>query len=492
MRVDLSRPSGAFARGFVNTPTTLVVGRRARARERARKKVVRIIIFIYLLAIFEGALRKWVLPQFGQYLFFIRDPFLLWVYVIATRHGLWPRKSLFLRISLGMAAFGVALAAIQSGFGGFESSQLILAAYGWRNYFLYIPLAFLIGAQFREADLLRVYRWTLWLAIPIAALIVIQFRAPIGSAINVGIAQSKDLQFRGLGVDPEHTRPMGTFTSSTGQVAFVTSAFTIFLGLFVARKKLMPTGRIIPLVAGVAILVCLAFGQSRAAMVECGAVVIASVGFGLISKNHRSRWRATVLPIVLVAGAATIYPIVFPEGFQVFVHRWETASITESEDGEGGIVGRALFQFVDFTRLFDQVPALGYGLGMGGNASTRLGFTIDGVAPGALAESDWARHMVDVGPIFGVIYIIFRGALVSWLAWLALGAGRRYSNPMPILLFALVGPNLLYGQVTGHGTVNVYAWLFMGFCIAAAKTSAPAISNTPCINSERSNMVSTR
>jgi hypothetical protein len=52
---------------------------------------------------------------------------------------------------------------------------------------------------------------------------------------------------------------------------------------------------------------------------------------------------------------------------------------------------------------------------------------------------------------------------------------------LPLLLLAYVSVELLYGQITGHGTINGYAWLFMGFCLAAAAplrkaatTSAPA------------------
>ena len=42
-----------------------------------------------------------------------------------------------------------------------SATRVLLALYGWRSYFLYAPLAFLIGAQFRYEDVLRVARWTL-------------------------------------------------------------------------------------------------------------------------------------------------------------------------------------------------------------------------------------------------------------------------------------------------------------------------------------------
>jgi hypothetical protein len=35
-------------------------------------------------------------------------------------------------------------------------------------------------------------------------------------------------------------------------------------------------------------------------------------------------------------------------------------------------------------------------------------------------------------------------------------------------MFAYIGVELLYGELTGHGSVNGYGWLFAGLCIAAA------------------------
>ena len=131
--------------------------------------------------------------------------------------------------------------------------------------------------------------------------------------------------------------------------------------------------------------------------------------------------------------------------------------------------GRALFGLIDFIRLLDIVPALGYGLGYGGNASITLGASIDGVKPGQLVETDFARHMVDLGPAFGVCYIAFRTGLVIWLLRLVLMATRRVADPLPMMLFSYVGFVLLQGQITGNGSINIYGWLFAGLCIAATR-----------------------
>jgi hypothetical protein len=37
------------------------------------------------------------------------------------------------------------------------------------------------------------------------------------------------------------------------------------------------------------------------------------------------------------------------------------------------------------------------------------------------------------------------------------------------MLYAYAGVTIFAGQITGNGTINAYAWLFTGLCIAAAR-----------------------
>ena len=46
----------------------------------AHRKIETLVLVIFWLLLMEGAIRKWVAPQYAQYLFFVRDPFLLLVY----------------------------------------------------------------------------------------------------------------------------------------------------------------------------------------------------------------------------------------------------------------------------------------------------------------------------------------------------------------------------------------------------------------------------
>lgn len=438
--------------------------------ERARKRLVTVVLIIYLLAIFEGSLRKYVAPQLSQYIFFVRDPFLIYAYVLATRFGLWPRNNGFFKLSVFMCVFGVALFGLQVAVQGFSDTRMILGVNGWRSYFLYVPLAFLIGAQFDKADLTRFAKITLLLAVPIAVLVALQFFSPMNSPINVGISDEKEFQFKGLGLDAERVRATGPFTSTAGLQQFVVTACGFALALVLVPASERRLGILGLLAAVGAILTCVAFSGSRGTLLQCVLMGVVALSIGFIGRGQALKAKALTLPLSLGAAAAVLYPIVFPVGFAAFMNRWNSAATTESHI-EGGVLGRALYGFVDFFRLFDVAPLFGFGLGYGSNASIQMRATVDGVRPGEFVETDFARHMVDLGPLFAVGYIVFRVALAVWLARRVLHATRSVSDPLPMMLLGYAGYTLLLGQISGNGSINVYGWLFTGLCIAATEVA---------------------
>jgi hypothetical protein len=473
-RVDTGAPARAPARSRCLAEGAAVPATLSPTREMARRRVVRLVFLIYTLAIFEGALRKYVLPQFGQYIFFIRDPFLLWAYVIAARWKLWPRGDAMLRIALWGAGLGAVLLILQMAFGLPSDFRLLLGAYGWRAYFFYVPLAFLVGAQFSRDDLMRLAKWTLLLAVPIALLVAAQFFSPPDAMVNVGTAEDKLLQFRDLTIDTAHVRPAGPFSSNAGLQQFATTAFALLLGLAIMPSSQRRLGMVTLLAGGGAVLTCIALSGSRGTIVQTAMILVFSLPVALLGRGTTMRTRAALIPIALGIAAVVLYPILFPEGFAAFTSRWDTAARDESGI-QGGVFGRALIGFVDFTRLIDAVPPLGFGLGFGGNAAILMKATIDGVQPGAYAETDYARHMVDLGVACGVAYIVFRFAFVLWLLRRVLRATRRSASPLPMMLFAYAGYVTLLGQITGNGSINVYGWLFTGLCLAACRVATAPV-----------------
>jgi hypothetical protein len=80
--------------------------------------------------------------------------------------------------------------------------------------------------------------------------------------------------------------------------------------------------------------------------------------------------------------------------------------------------------------------------------------------------------------VLGMLYIGFRVTLTAWLTAMVLRVTRVVPDPMPLVLLSFVAVVISHGQVTGQGTINVYAWLFAGVLIAACNTARNTDNNT--------------
>jgi hypothetical protein len=434
--------------------------------DSSRRRIVGMVLFVYVLLIVEGALRKWVLPEFGQVLFFVRDPFVLAIYGMALTSGHWPHRSPWLTAALLLALLSFLLAVLQVAVGlGNPQAPLIFAAYGMRNYFFYIPLAFIVAEIFQLEDLRRVAVITFGFLVLSTFLVVVQFYSPVDSPINVGTADDPLLQFRGLGLDEKHTRPMGFFTSDGGQKQLVVSALALVLaawgGVF-HRGGLL---RFLLPMATLGVLACLAFSGSRGAVLSAGLVFSAAMFAAARGGTEVGRGRLFFIVAGVFLLAAVLIPLLFADGLSAFLGRWSDAQAYERTQFSGGIFGRALYGFIDFSRLLVGTPLLGFGIGMGGNAAILAAANAGGAGLQYSAETDWARHIVDLGPVLGLAFMVFRIGLV-------IAVTRRVllsRSVLATLLLGYLGYELLTGQITGQGTINGYAWLFTGFTLAAAK-----------------------
>ena len=82
-----------------------------------------------------------------------------------------------------------------------------------------------------------------------------------------------------------------------------------------------------------------------------------------------------------------------------------------------------------------------------------------------LAEGEWARVLLEGGPIFGLAFILFRVFLAISIGWRCL---RKAATGvyLPALLFGADGLTLLSGQL-GQPTSLGFAMFGGGLCLAA-------------------------
>jgi hypothetical protein len=428
------------------------------SKESVRKHLVNVVFIIYWLLIFEGALRKWAFPSLSKVFYFIRDPFVLYTYILAIRYGMWPRWSPLFLFGTILSLVFIALALFQE---LVQNINPLVGVLGWRNYFWYLPLAFIIGEQFKGKDLARLVRQTLLVAIPIAALVFLQFKSPPTAFVNRAPEQDSDIYL----VTKDIVRTMGTFTFSTGQVAFISSIIPMALAVWLLPFKQRPLGKITSLLATAAVLVNFYVSGSRSVFFSAAFSLAASLFSALVMTSTRQRLQALFLPGLIGLIGAIFYVTVFATAYEAMVQRQETAMAVE-----GSTLARAVSLV---TKVFENLPRsslLGYGVGIGSNAGAVLH---SGARKMLLSEMELPR-IVDEAGIFGIMYITFRVWLTGNLFWGAIVATRRSNNPLPLLLFSYEGVTMLVGAITMQGTINGYGWLFAGFCLAANQLGKPS------------------
>ncbi|MBU2858406.1 hypothetical protein HF289_16615 [Acidithiobacillus ferrooxidans] len=449
--------------------------RMARSREAARVWMVRIIFVLYWLLIFTGALRKWGFPQLQKPLFFIAVPFTVWLYGISLMKNRWPRGFALLNFAYLLAGAAVLLIPVQMIIGHYALRYGIIAGYGWLNYFFYIPLTFIIAKEFKQDDVLRLLRHTLWIGIASAPLVALQFMLPPGSVINAGNAANTADQFNDLGSALGHIRPGGFFSSSIGlQMFLATLAIAILYGWIESSQNIVARKPTLAF-ATMALLSMLAFSGSRGAMLQVALVFAATSVAGIISHRRKLAIRTGVWPMLTVLVLVIFWPVVFPEAYDTFITRWNEAAAVSPF--VGGIFGRALYPLYAWV-YYLHTPFIGYLLGLGTNAAARLHWVHEPAAAYAWTgygiwgrESGFAVHLVELGLVLGAGYIFFRIWFTLWLLIKVWKSTVRNHNPLALMLFSFAGELVLMGQITVQGTVNGYTWIFLGVTLAAAKFS---------------------
>lgn len=421
-----------------------------------RKKIVSLVFVIYWLLILEGVFRKWIFPEYHQLIFFIRDPFVLLVYMYALK-GRFFSTSPLLTSALLLSAL---LLPVMLFHAEVNNVNPIILIYGWRNYFFYIPLAFIISRCFQMDDIRKWLQQNLMMALPMAVLVFFQFLSPPDAYINKALSMDGYI----FQVIPGMVRVTGTFTFTAGYSLYAASIFAMVLGCWLKPDLVKQTGRIYLLLATFAAITLISLSGSRTVFFLVALILLGAFAAVVFSKGVRNKSRFIILPVVIIIVGGVIFNLVFPEALTAILARQDNA-VRE----EGSTLARAFSSFYNFTDAINDTPLLGFGLGFGTNAGV---FVDTGRLFFRLAEDEWTRTYMELGPFFAVGYIVYRISLVVHLAFGALKAAKLVGDPLPFLLLGFIGMTLLNGPMTMQGTINGYAWLFCGFCLAAVNVAA--------------------
>ncbi|MDJ1175394.1 hypothetical protein [Roseofilum capinflatum] len=187
---------------------------------------------VLLLVVIEGALRKWVLPQASELIYFLKDIVLFGAYIqyyaLSKSSNKFPIiKQPFVHIFLFLIFSWCLFHTFNPSLG-----SPIIGLWGLRNYFYYLPLIWMMPNLFpSEEELYNFLRSHLLLVIPVGLLGIAQFFSPASSPLNVyAPGQEASTGIATFGVSGT-ARITGTFSYINNYVPYLLVCFALLISL---------------------------------------------------------------------------------------------------------------------------------------------------------------------------------------------------------------------------------------------------------------------
>ena len=429
-------------------------------KKRSITHIKRLIWLYFLLLIFEGTLRKWILPRFSDVLLVVRDPVVLAIYFMAIKARVFPRKGWVLWLGvIGVLSWLVSLIVLEPYLP--LKPLLLVTGFGFRSNFLHLPLIFILGKVFDQDDVLKLGKWVLIGLIPMCVLLAVQFNAAPDAWINrtAGLGETQQITAGGGKI-----RPPGTFSFVSGVIfyAALSAAFLLYGALTrgVYRNWLLFGG-------GLALVVTIGVSGSRSVLLAVLVVVSSLLAIILLRPSAINQFGRNLL-IVVVVGLVVVRLPVFKEGVQILSDRFTVVAEEEQKSIARGLIARTFSGFTEGILLMGRAPIGGYGLGIGTNGGAKF---LTGRALFLLSEGEWGRVILESGPILGLAFLLWRTMLTVQLGLLSLRELKR-GQILSLMLWCAGFLSLLSGQF-GQPTNLGFAVFVCGLCLAAANSKTP-------------------
>lgn len=401
-----------------------------------------------ILLIFEGALRKWILPQFSDVFLVIRDPVVLLIYLQAFAKNKFPMNS----VVTGMLFLCIITAGVSMSLG---HGNAIVTAFGIRANFLHIPLIYLAPKFLDRNDVIRMAKFTLLIAIAMTPLIALQFLSPQSAFVNRSVGGLEGAGFDGA---EGRYRPPGTFSFITGLSMFYTFAAAMLMALITEKKA---ANTLIMVAAACCIVLAIPLSISRYLALSVAVVIAVSTFFLALGGFRIDKILRVVVVLGIAAGGAQFIPV-FSEATKAFSSRW-SASTTQKGGFEEAILDRVMESVTQpFVDALSRDP-FGIGIGAGTNVGAKF---LVGKRAFLAGEGELHRVMNEFGIFFGLIFLGLRWSIIITMLERSLDQARR-KNFFPGCIFSAAGIWMFYeqwGPPSQHGFSMMAAILCMAAC----------------------------
>jgi O-antigen ligase len=410
---------------------------------------------VMILMVFEGALRKWLLPQFETQIYLLKDALVLVAFFgfMSTSRPVGSHERMMQALKL-LIIINVFMCFLQ--LSNPASPSFLVAIIGVKNYVLYMLVAFMVPYAFSSGeDLERKLKIFMFLMIPVCVLGLVQFFSPPDSFINVYVKRGDEEQFVSrVGEGGQFVRATGTFSYIGGYSTFIFTMFFFSLAFIIGSRKNL---------AQLAIPLALLIGASMSMFTTGSRTVV--FGIGLLAplvlllnlKSGVIDARMMIRLLSVIALAVGIVGYYGTDAVDAFSHR---AGNSDSA------VMRFFSPVTETMGALDVSPIFGYGPGSThGSAATIMGDKTYWWLDNNFFEVEPARIMQETG-IFGFV-IVF--ALRIYLTVMAISFTFRLRTPLfKALSAAIAGFFVLHlGMfVVSNPTAGLFYWFSAGLLLA--------------------------
>lgn len=409
----------------------------------------RLVLFLYIfLLVFEGALRKWVLPSMSSVLVLARDPLVLYLLFYGSKRG-WLRNA-WVHIAF-LASFISLIVALA------RDIHWEVAYYGSHSFLLYYPCIFVLPHILTMKDVYRIGVAFLLMSILMSALVLVQYGSPKDAWVNIGVGGEGSSTFGGV---LDFFRPAGTFSFISGLVAFQ-GLVGMFLSWFLfdakARIKSGFPYWLLLITLGLYILL-VPLSLSRTNVFQSLFIFLV----GALSALRKQKMMNNLFLLLAVGIVAFIVYNRFAESFDILLLRFDEASKVEGSVIEGSFGNRLLGSFLQIFEV--NVPFFGYGIG----TATAIAISKYGYPLVYWQDAELPRQVYESGLVLGLVYILLRVLLAAKLMTKSIGQGLKKNSGayffLPCITFFLV-----FGQ-WGNSTILGFTTLTVGVLLKLLAT----------------------
>lgn len=402
-----------------------------------------------IIFVVEGALRKWVLPQASDLIYFLKDLIILVAYFkyYQSSESKYPFKATFLNITLlTFLVWGIAQV-FTPGLG-----SPIIGLFGLKGYLFYTPLMWMLPNLFRsQEELHKFLRNYLLLLIPVALLAIAQFASPINSPINV-YAGGKDVTATVGG----NARVTGTFPYIAGYSVYLSYCFSILIPLLSLHQAKM--WRWLTLLE-LLLLVGTSFMTGARGLLIFEVLFLGGY-FLLLWLTKPSMAASQIKPLFFpIFLTLALIPNLFSEAIAKFTLRATTSSDSATFlDRTFSVFGEPAVA-TQFKGLLDS-----YGIGATHQAVFALRSILQ-IVPGELppaSEGDMGRTVLEVGMFGFILWYGLRLILIFGLFKVFWQLKTPFLRSLALASFLFQSINFT-AQLASNNTYAIYYWLFSGF-----------------------------